>query len=96
MQMRTGAATAQSNVANSVAAANVLPGHYRVAGKMPIPSRDSVAVVKRDGPSITAHEVSEHYNAICRSYYRLAVRRRYVNPPVERTLAVEGIGSLAE
>src|SRR5579863_9117656 len=94
--MRSGAAAAQSNIANRIAAADVLSGDDGVAGEMAIAGRYSVAVINGNSPPVTAHEVCERHHAICRSYYRLPVGSGYVDSAVKCSFAVEGIGSLAK
>ena len=37
----------------------ILPGDDRIAGKVPIARRDSMTMIKRDGPPIAAHEVGK-------------------------------------
>jgi hypothetical protein len=73
MQMWTGAAAAQSDIPDSVTAADVLSGDNGIAGKVSIAGGYSMAVVKGDRPSVSAQEIREHYHAIGRSYHRLPV-----------------------
>src|SRR5579863_2578290 len=83
VQVRSGTATAQPDVSDGIAPAHVLSGDDRIAGKVTVARRDSVAVVKRDGPSISTHEVSKHHDAISGSYHRLPVGGRYIDSTME-------------
>src|SRR5579863_3077415 len=78
MQVWPRAATAQANIPNRVAAADVLSGDDRIACQVPVAGRDSMTVIEGDSPSVSAHKVGEHHNAICRSYHRLPVGSGYV------------------
>jgi hypothetical protein len=73
MQVRTGAATAQPDIANCVAPAHKLSGNDRIAGKMAIAGGNSVAVVKGDSPPIPTHEVGKSHHAIGWGDDRLAI-----------------------
>src|SRR5229473_8182422 len=96
VQVRTGAAPAIADVADSVAAVHVLSGEDRKAGQVAVTRRDSVAMVNRDSAPVAAQEVGEFNHALCRSHHRLAVRRTNVNSGVERTFTVKWINALTE
>src|SRR5271169_2530026 len=63
VEMGAGGASALADVADGVAAVDVLAGGYSEAGKMAVAGGDAVAVVDHDGASVAAEEIRESYYA---------------------------------
>src|ERR1039458_4247354 len=59
VEMRAGGASAHDDVADGVAAMDLLSGRDREAGKVAIAGGDGMAVIDHDGFAVSAHEVSE-------------------------------------
>jgi hypothetical protein len=79
MQMRSSAAATIADIANDIAAMNVLAGKHSKAFHMPIAGGDSVAVIDYNGTSVAAHEVGELHYSIRRRQNFLAVNRADIN-----------------
>ena len=96
VKMRTGAAAAEADVADHVAAADVLAGGNREAGKVSEARNDAVTVLKNDRSTVPAHEVSEIHDAICGCDDWLAHRGRDIDPGMKRAFTIEWIDAFAE
>src|SRR5579872_5570644 len=73
VKVRAGGAAAGADVADGIAAMNLLAGGDGESGKMAVAGRDAVAVVEHDGLAVSAHEVGEGDNAVGGSDHRMAV-----------------------
>ena len=75
MKVGPGRASAVADITDGVAAMHVLSGINRKALHMAIASRDSVAVIENDRSSISAHEVCEFNDSVCRGHDWLSIDR---------------------
>src|SRR4051812_19519666 len=89
MEVRAGAASAQTNVADGIATMHVLPGCDREVGKVPVAGTDSVTVVDHDGAAIAAHEIRKNHYPISRSHYSLTIGRGDVYSTMKSAFTVE-------
>ena len=96
MQVWTGAAAAEANIADYVAAADVLAGGNREAGKVSEARNDAVTVLKNDRSTVPAHEVGEIHDAIRGCDDWLAHRGRDIDPGMKRAFTIEWIDAFAE
>src|SRR5260370_34225689 len=83
VKMRTGGAAAGADVADGVAAMDVLPGRDREAGKVAVAGGDAVAVVHHDGLAVSALEIREGDHAIGGRGDRAATRTAANEPARE-------------
>ena len=74
----------------------VLSREYCEALEMSVARGDTVAMIKNNRASVSAHKIRELNHAFRRSNDRLTVQRTDVNPGVECAFTVEGVNSLAE
>ena len=96
MQVWTGAAAAEADIADHVAAANVLARGNREAGKVSEARNDAVTVLKNDRSTVSAHEVGEIHDAIRGCDDWLAHRGRDIDPSMKRAFTIEWIDAFAE
>ncbi len=96
MEVRTGTAAAQANVADDVAAPHVLAGGDGEAGKVPEASDDSTAMFDDDRAAIAAQVVGEIDYPIRRRNHRLADNGGDIDSGVEGALTVKWIDALPE
>src|SRR5438105_12048484 len=64
MEVWTSAATAQTNVADGIAAMHVLSGSDCEIGQVAVASADPVTVVDHDGTAVATHEISKDHHPI--------------------------------
>ena len=96
VKMRTGTAAAEADIADHVAAADVLAGGNREARKVSEARNDAVAVLKNDRSTVPAHEISEIDYAIRGCDDWLAHRGRDIDPGMKRAFTIEWIDAFAE
>src|SRR6266446_10763549 len=96
MEVWTGAATAQADVADSIAAMDVLSGGHCEVGQVSVASADPVTVVDHDGTAVAAHEIRKAHHAVGGSHHALTIRRRDVHPAVKCAFTVKWIDPFAE
>src|SRR5947209_4130185 len=96
VQVRTGRASAEADVADGVAAVDVLPGGDGEAGKMAVAGGDAVSVVNHDGATVAAQKISESNCAVSRSDHGRADTGGDIDTGVERAFSIERIDALAE
>src|SRR3954469_19455524 len=96
VKVRSSAAASISDVADSIAAMNVLTGEYRDALHVPVAGGNAVPVIKDDSASVSAHEVGEHHNCVCGSDNLLPDCRPNINSGMEGTFTVKWINAFAE
>src|SRR6476620_4367732 len=75
MEVRSSAAAAGADVADSIAPMEVLAGEDREAGQMSVTGGDAVSVVENYRAAVSAHEVGEFNAAVGWGYDRLSVKR---------------------
>ena len=63
--LRPGAAARVTDVADRIAAMNVLAGEDRQALHVPVACGNAMAMIEDDGASVSAHEVGKHHNCVC-------------------------------
>ena len=71
VEVRTGAAAAIADVANGVAAMDVLAGVTRKALQVSVTGGDPMTVINDDRPPISTHKVRKLHNTVGGSDYRL-------------------------
>ena len=64
VKVRAGAASGVAHVADGVPAMNVLTGEHGKTLQVPVASGDSVAVVKHNRASISAHEIRKYDHTV--------------------------------
>ena len=79
VEMRSGAASTSADVADGIAAVNMLARKYRKAREVTITRGDSVTVIKNDRPAVTTHKVGKFNHAIGWRNNRLPVHRSDIN-----------------
>src|SRR6266480_3351668 len=89
MEMWTGTATAQTDVADRIAAMHMLSGSHCEIGQMSVASADAVTVVNHDGTAIAAHEIRKDHYSIGGSHHALTIRRCDIHPAMKCALTVE-------
>src|SRR5207248_3250176 len=96
VKMRTGAASAEADVANNVAAVNLLPGDDGVTGQMAVKGGQPVPMFQDDGAPVTVHEVGVGDLAVRGSNNWLAILGADIHAAMERALTVKGIDAFAK
>jgi hypothetical protein len=96
VKMRAGGASAEAYVADGVAAVNVLAGGDGESRKMAVAGGDAVAVIHHEGFAVSAHEIGEGDDAVCRSDDGMAVVAANINAAVKCAFPVKGINALAK
>jgi hypothetical protein len=96
VEVGTGGATAQANVADGIAPADMLPSDDGEIGKVSVPGGDAMTVVNHDRAAITAKEIGECDVSIGRSNYGLSDAGGNIHAAMERALTIEWIDSFAE
>ena len=94
VEVRSGGASAEANVADGVAAMNLLAGCDRETGKVAVAGGDAVAMIHHDELAVSAEEVRESDYAIGGRDDRVAVGAADIHAAVKRALAVERIDAL--
>ena len=79
VQVRPSATAGIADVADGIAAMNVLTGEYRDALHVPVAGANAMAVIEDDGASVPAHDVGKNYNGVCRCDDLLSDRRPNIN-----------------
>src|SRR5215470_12001406 len=96
VEVRTGATSAETDVADDVAAAYMLSGTDR-KGRQVAEARDNpVTMIEHHRAAIAAHIVGEVHLAVGRSYHRLTDDRSNIDSSVERAFTVERIDTFAK
>src|SRR6266404_2666293 len=96
VEVRTGAAAAQADVAEHVAASNRLAGCDGETGQVAVACADAVRVLHDDDASVAAHDVGEGDNAVRRRQHGAAVAGGDVHAAVEGAFTAERVYALAE
>src|SRR5882762_8276835 len=94
VKVRTSGTSAQADVADGVAAMDLLSGSDCKTGKVAVAGRDAVAMVHGDELAVSALELREGDYTIRRGDYRMAVYTANVHTAVKRAFPVEGIDAL--
>jgi len=94
--MGAGGASALANVADGVAAVDVLSGSDGEAGEVAVAGGDAVAVIEHDGASVAAEEVGEGDGAVGRRDHGRAYVGGDIDAGVEGAFSVKGIDAFAE
>src|ERR1700756_5699334 len=94
--MRSGAATAQADIANHVAPSYFLARDDGEAGQVTIQRGYSVAMPKDRRAAIAIDEISVHDLAVGRCDYGLTIGSGDINTAVECAFTIERIGAFAE
>ena len=84
VEMGSGAAAAEADESDGVAALDVLSGDDGEVCQVAIAGGDAVAVVKDDGASVASHEVGELHDAIGRGDDRLSEGSGNIHPGGKR------------
>lgn len=74
MQMGSGAAAAQADVSNGIAAVNVLANSHSEVGQVSVAGCDPVAMIHHKRPSIAAEEIRKQDHAVRGSDNWLSIR----------------------
>jgi len=96
VKMGTGGASAEADVAEDIAAVDVLAGGYAEAGEVAVAGGDSVAVIHRDSAAIASEEVCKRYCAVGGGQNGLTYSGGNVYAGVECAFTVEWINALTE
>ena len=96
VEMRAGAASAVTNVADGIPTMHVLPGIHGEALHVSIACGDAMAMIENDGASVSTHKVGELDNGICRCHDRLTVHATNVDAGVESALTIEWIDAFSK
>ena len=96
VEMGAGGASALANVADGVAAVDVLSGGDGEAGQVAVAGGDAVAVIEHDGASVAAEEVGEGDGTVGRRDHGRAYVGGDIDAGVEGAFSVKRIDALAE
>ena len=88
--------SAQSDISNRIAPADVLPGDYSEVRKVAITRADAVSVIDHHRATVAAHEISEGDCPIGRSHDWLPNTGRNIDAAMKRAFTVEWIDALAK
>src|ERR1700734_3947006 len=94
--MGAGGTPAEADIADSIAAMNVLAGGDGEAGKMAVAGRDAVAVVHHNRFAVSAEEIGESDHAVGGGNDGLAVGASDIHATVKRAFAVEWVDAFPE
>src|SRR4029077_2289427 len=94
VEMGAGGASAQANVANGVAAMNLLSGSDGKAGEVAVAGRDAMAMVHRDQFAVSALEIREGDYTVGRCDHRVAVSTANIHAAVKCAFSIERIDAL--
>src|SRR5216684_2233438 len=96
VEVRTGRASAKTNIADDIAPVDVLAGSNRVAGKVSVARANAVTMVKHHRLAVSAEEIYESDDTIGRGDHLVAVSAANIDSAVERTFTIERIDTLAK
>src|SRR5277367_2873404 len=96
VQVRTGTVTRRADIAEDVAAANVLTGDDRKPGEMGVEGLHPVPVIDNYLASIPRSHAGLDHSAVSRCAYGIAFAGRNVDSGMEGALPIEGIQTGAE
>ena len=96
VEVRPGRASAEADVADGVAAMDVLSGGDGEARKVAEAGGDSVSMVDHNSASVAAQKISERNGAVGRSDHGRADTGGDIDTGVEGAFSIERINALAE
>src|SRR6267154_1281749 len=96
VEVRTGGASAEADVADSVAAVDLLSRSDCKTGKVAVAGRDAVAMVHGDELAVSALELREGNYAIRRRDHRVAVSTANIHTAVKCAFPVERVDALTK
>ena len=96
VKMRTGRATAQPDIADGIAAMNVLSRCSSESGEVAVTSRNAMAMVNHKELAVSSHEIGEGDHAIRWGDNRMAIAAADIDSTVKRALPVKRINTLAK
>src|SRR5258705_12625640 len=96
MKVGAGGASAEADVAEYIAAVEVLACGDTEAGQVSVAGGDSVAVIHRDGAAVAAQEICKRYGAIGGGQNGLTYRGGNIHAGVECAFTVEWVDAFAE
>ena len=91
VNVRPGGASANSAVADDLAAFDPRTGNRGEGGHMRVPSRDAETVIDDNQAAVASVIFYDGHNAVRGGVNRCAVVRSYVNTRVKRSFTTEGI-----
>jgi hypothetical protein len=96
VEVRSGRTPAGPDIADHIAAVDMLSTAHRKAGKVAVAGADPVAVVNHDRFTIAAQIVGKRHNPVGWRHDRMSVIAADIHAAVERAFPVERINPLAE
>ena len=96
VQVGAGGASAHANVADGVAAMDLLSGRDSESRKVAVASGNAVAVIDHDGFAVSAQKVGEGYYAVGGRDDGMTERAANINAAVKCAFSVEWVDALAE
>src|SRR2546423_13444028 len=96
VQMRAGAASARSDIAEDVATVDRLAARNSISGHVSEQRRDSMSVIHDYRASVAVHEADCPDSSVSRRDDWRAKRSTNIDPSMERAFTVERINAFAE
>src|SRR5215472_17092873 len=96
VEMRAGAASALTHIAQGIATVNHLSRAHGKTGKMPVEGADAVAVIDNDGATVAVHQVGKLNHSIRGRDDLGADLAGHIHTAMKRAFPTEGIDPFAK